>query len=205
MAPAFLEPLMNAPRWQRALVGTTGLVILAVGAYLFLISPIETRIEGLTAEQASLQRELIESRRIVANIAQFRREIAELEKRIEIIKDKLPTEREMPRLYRTVSDAAFQSGLGVALFQPQGARVTEYYSEIPIVVNAEGGYHQFGEFFERLAVLPRIVNVVEWKFTGQPKGKNTLVKADMTLATYVYRPVGSPPVPGAAPQRGQPR
>jgi type IV pilus assembly protein PilO len=203
--PAFLDPIVTAPKWQRGLLGAMGLVPILVGGYFLLLSPIEQRMEGLRAERASLERELIESRRIVADLERFRREAAELEQRLEVVKEKLPTEKDMPPLYRTLSDAAFQSGLGVALFQPRDARVSEYYSEIPISINAEGGYHQLGTFFERVAALPRVVNVIEWRLSGLAKGKTTAVKADLTLATYMYRPVGSPPVakPGT-PQRGRP-
>ncbi|HET9492013.1 MAG TPA: type 4a pilus biogenesis protein PilO [Methylomirabilota bacterium] len=169
-------------------------------AYVFLISPIEHRIDLLSAEQASLQRELVESRRIVADLERFRREIAELQQQIDVAKEKLPTEKDIPPLYRTLSDAAFQSGLGVALFQPRDLKVGEYFTEIPIAVNVEGGYHQLGEFFERVAGLPRVVNVVEWRLSGLQKGEIVNVKGDLILATYMYRPVGSPaPAKPAAP------
>ena len=202
--PPMFDPIVNAPRWQRALLGVVGLIPIVVGGYLFLISPIQTRINALAAERASLQRELTESRRIVADIERFRLEVAELEQRIDVVKDRLPTEKDMPPLYRTLSDAAFQSGLGVALFQPREPRASEYFTEIPIAVNAEGGYHQFGSFFERIAGLPRVVNVIEWKLSGLSKGKGTQVKADLTLATYMYRPVGSPPPAKPGTPRGRP-
>ena len=59
-------------------------------------------------------------------------------------------------------------------------------SEIPIVVTAEGSYHQLAKFFERVAALPRVVNVNDFKMTGLTKAKNSM-KADLTLATYMYR------------------
>lgn len=202
--PPFLDPILAAPRWQRALLGVMGLAFVLGGAWVFVISPIEARIGSLSAERASLQRELADSRRIVADLARFRAEVAELEQRIEVIKDKLPTEKEMPVLYRTLSDAAFQSGLGVSLFQPREPRPSEHFNEIPIALNAEGGYHHVGEFFERLAGLPRVINVVEWRLTGAPKGKGALVKADLTLATYMVRPPGAPPPPKPGAPRGRP-
>lgn len=197
--PPYFDPILNAPRWQRVLLGTMGVVALVGAGYFFLISPIEDRISLLSAEQASLQRELVESRRMVAELDRFRREIAELERQIQVAKEKLPTEKDLPPLYRTLSDAAFQSGLGVALFQPRDLKIGEYFTEIPIAVNVEGGYHQLGEFFERVAGLPRVVNVVEWRLSGLQKGQIVNVKGDLILATYMYRPVGSPsaPKPGA--------
>jgi type IV pilus assembly protein PilO len=92
----------------------------------------------------------------------------------------------------------------VALFQPGGPRVTEYFTEIPITVNAEGGYHQLGEFFERIAAFPRVVNVLDWRLSGLTKGKTTL-GANLTLATYIYRPVGSSPPPKAPGARPAPK
>jgi type IV pilus assembly protein PilO len=192
--PPLFDPIVNAPKWQKMVLGLAGVVVLVAATYFLLISPIEVRISALRAQRESLQRELMESRRIVADIARFRREIAELEKNIEVIKEKLPNEKEMPTLYRTLSDAAYQAGLGVALFQPREPKVTEYFNEIPITLNAEGGYHQLGDFYERVAAFPRVVNVVDWRLTGLSKGR-TSIKADLTLATYVYRPVGSPPAP----------
>jgi type IV pilus assembly protein PilO len=190
--PPFLDPIVTAPRWQKALLGAMGVVALVGAAYVFLISPIEERIGVLTTERGALQKDLVESRRIVADLERFRREIAELEQQIEVAKEKLPTEKDIPPLYRTLSDAAFQSGLGVALFQPRDLKISEYFTEIPIAVNVEGGYHQLGEFFERVAGLPRVVNVVEWKLSGLQKGDAVFVKGDLILATYMYRAVGAP-------------
>jgi type IV pilus assembly protein PilO len=168
-------------------------------AYAFLLSPIESRISDLEVQRAALQKELAESRRIVADLERYKREIAELEQQIQIAKEKLPTDKDIPPLYRSISDAAFQSGLGVALFQPREAKVGEYFLEIPISVNVEGHYHQLGEFFERVANLQRVVNVTEWRLSGSQKAEAVQVKGDLMLATYMYRPVGSvaPPKPAA--------
>jgi type IV pilus assembly protein PilO len=197
--PPFLEPLLNLPKWQKLLLAGLGLIAVIAVPYFLLIAPSMTRISTLTAQHESVQRELVQARRDVAEMARLLQEIARLEQVIAILKDKLPTDKEMPALFRTVSDAAFQSGLAVALFQPGGPKITDYYTEVPITVSGEAGYHQLGEFMERLAGLPRIVNVNDWRLTGLTKGSRSL-RADLTLATYMYRPVGSPPAPkGPAP------
>lgn len=202
--PAFFDPIVAAQRWQKLLLGVVGLVILAVVIYFLLVSPIEARITGLKSQHASVSAELAANRRIAAEIARYRQEIAELERRMETIKERLPNEKEMPALYRTVSDAAFQAGLGVAIFEPKAPKLTDYYSEVPIVVSAEGGYHDIGTFLGRVASLPRVVNLTDWKLTGLTKGRGSL-KADLTLATYMYRPVGAGPAPKpASPTAGAP-
>ena len=117
--------------------------------------------------------------------------------KINVLKDKLPTEREMPAFYRSMSDAGTQAGLGVSLFQPRDGVTKDYVVEIPIAVSAEGSYHQLGEFLERVARLPRVASVKDMKLSAQKKS-GSAVRAEITLLTYMYRPVGSPPPPRAA-------
>jgi type IV pilus assembly protein PilO len=154
----------------------------------------------------------LQARAIAADVARFRREIAALEQVLGALTARLPNERETPPLYRALSDAAFQSGLAVALFQPRDAQIKDYYAEIPITVTAEGNYHQFGSFFERVSRLPRVVNVGDLRMTGLSKDSKDAkdkpstgpVRGELILATYMYRPVGSPPAPkpgGPAPAK----
>ena len=203
--PAIFAPIANAPRPQKLIFGVVGLAIIGAAAWFLLLSPLMTQVETLTAENDKVHKELVEARRIAADVARFRKEIAVLERTLLALTERLPNERETPPLYRSVSDAAYQSGLSVSLFQPREAQVKDYYAEIPIVFTAEGSYHQLGSFFERVARLPRVVNVGDLKVSGvsgrDPKdpAKDRVaagpVRAELVLATYMYRPVGSAPAP----------
>src|SRR5262245_27261492 len=204
-APAFLEPMVNAPKWQKALFGLIGLAAIGVAAYMLLLSPLHQRVTALRAQHAQLERDIAQQNAILVDLARFRRMVDEVEQRLTALREKLPTEKETPPLYRSLSDAAFNSGLGVSLFQPRDPKLRDYFSEIPISLKAEGGYHQIGNFFERLAGLPRVVNVTEWKL-GMSKDPKNPISADLTLATYMYRPIGAAPAakPPAARPAGAP-
>jgi hypothetical protein len=90
-------------------------------------------------------------------------------------------------------------------------------------VVAEGGYHDVGDFVGRVATLPRAATIGELKLTGAkpeapraatpPRAAGSAsgsaggeasktvrrpVRAEITLLTFVYRPVGSPPAPKPA-------
>jgi type IV pilus assembly protein PilO len=195
--PPFIQSFVDGPKLPKVVLGVALLVGIVAGGYFLLISPVETRIAALQTKVTALETELTQARGQVAELARFRREVAQLEARLTVLKDKLPTEKETPALYRTLSDAAQQSGLGVSLFQPRAAVPKDYISEIPITVTAEGGYHQLGEFFEKVARLPRVVKVDTLKVTGLPKATNSL-RADITLATYTYRET-MPAAPAAKP------
>lgn len=195
--PPIFDPIVNAPRSQKLVAGALGAIVIIAAAYFLLLAPAQTEVAQLRAQLSSLQTEITRNRAIVADLMKYRREVAELEARLNALKDRLPGEKEIPTLYRTVSDAATASGLGVALFQPRPPVVRDYYSEIPIALNAEAGYHQFGEFFERVAKMARVVNITEIKLNGLNRPRLP-VRAELVIATYMYRPIGAPPAPRPA-------
>jgi type IV pilus assembly protein PilO len=196
--PAFIQNFIDGPKLPKVVLGVLGLAVIGGLGYFFLMMPLQEKIGVTKGKLAAVDTELNQARAQVAELARFRREIAELEKRLVALKDRLPTEKETPTLYKTLSEAAQQAGLGVSLFQPREPRPRDYVNEIPITVSAEGGYHQLGEFFERVARLPRVVTIGDLKVTGLTKSKNSM-KADMTLATFQYRAAGPPAAakPGA--------
>jgi type IV pilus assembly protein PilO len=201
--PAPLQNFVDGPKLPKVVLGVFGLVALAVASYFFLIAPIQERIAALVQRKAQVTGEVTQARGQVAEIERFRRELAELEKRLVLLQDRLPSEKETPTLYRALSSAAEQSGLGVSLFQPREARAKDVVNEIPIIVAAEGSYHQLAKFFERVAALPRVVTVNDFKMSGLGKARNSM-KADLTLATYMYRSSPAPARPAApvAPKPG---
>jgi len=206
--PAPLQNFVDGPRLPKIVLGVLGLVALIALSYFFLLSPLQLRIQVLVQRKAQVTTEVTQARAQVAEIERFRRELAELEKRLVLLQDRLPSAKETPTLYRALSSAAEQAGLGVSLFQPREAQPKDVVNEIPIVLSAEGSYHQLAKFFERVAGLPRVVTVNDFKMAGLAKAKSSM-KADMTLATYMYRtataPVPAKPGAPVAPKPAAPK
>ncbi len=208
-----LDPIINAPRPQKLIFGTILLLIVAALCYFLLISPLAVERDGLAQQNDVLRAEVLKAKADEANLRPFRAQAEVLRRRLEAAKERLPSEREIPGLYRQVSDLAAQAGLGVSLFQPKNAEERDVLTEVPIAVTVECSYNQLGAFFERLGKLPRIVSLGDFKFGGIERSTGTL-RAEMTLATYVFRPEGAPPppkpgIPGApapapSPAPGQP-
>src|SRR5204863_9649705 len=191
--PPFLQNFVDGPKLPKVILGVLGLVVIVGGAWFLLLSPVQAEITTLEARRQQLATELAQARSQVAELQRFRREVAELQTKLDMLKAKLPTEKETPALYKAVSEAAQGSGLGVSLFQPREPRPKDYVAEIPITITAEGGYHQLGLFFEKVAGLERVVKVGEMKLTGL-KGRSAL-RAELTLATYTYRDAPAPGKP----------
>lgn len=197
IAAAF-APIANQPKPTKIALGAALIAVILGGGYFLLVAPARSAVDALQAKNDSLQAEVTQNRAVAANLARFRQEAVVLRRRLDAVRERLPSEKEIPGLYRTVSNMAFQSGLAVSVFQPREPQSKDFYSEVPITVSAEVGYHQLGNFFERLARLPRIVNASDLKLTAINK-PNGSVWADMTLVTYMFKTE-----PGPAPGRGKP-
>jgi type IV pilus assembly protein PilO len=189
-----LDALINAPRQQKLIVGSMLLVIAAGLAYFFLISGARAERDTLLEENEVRRAEVLKGKADEANLRPFRAQAEALRKKLETAKERLPSEREIPQVYRQVSDLATQSGLGVSLFQPKPAEERDVLSEVPIAVTAECTYHQLGAFLARVGKMPRIVSLGEFRLIGIDRPTGTL-RAEMTLATYTFRAEGAPPPP----------
>jgi len=197
------DPIINAPPQHKIIFGTMVLVIVGALGYFFLISGARAERDTLFQENEVRRAEVLKAKADEANLRPFRAMAEALRKRLDAAKERLPQEREIPQVYRQVSDLATQSGLDVALFQPKPAEDRDVLTEVPIAVTAEGTYHQMGAFLQRVGQMPRIVSLGDFRMVGKDRGPGT-VRADLTLATFVFRPEGAPPPPAKPGRPGAP-
>ena len=175
---------------------------MAALGYFLLLSPKETERDALRQQSEQVRTELAQAQALEASLRGFRAQAEALRRRLEAAQERLPTEKEMPGLYRQISDLAFQSGLSMAVFTPRAPEEKEIFFDVPITVNAEGSYHQFGNFLARMGRMPRIVNLTDWRLLGIDRPTGT-IRAEVTLMTYIFRPEGAPP-PKTTGTPGQP-
>ena len=183
---ALLDPITNAPRTQKIVAGLIGLVIVAGLGYFFLISPKIDERASLRQQNDGLQVEVRKASADEANLRPFRQQAEALRKRLQAAKERLPSEKEMPGLYRQLSDMVSQSGLQLAAFSPKPPADREDVAAVPVAMTAEGNYHQLGAFFARVSRLPRIVDLGDFRLVGieRPTGS---VRAELTLETFMFR------------------
>ena len=198
---ALLDPIVNAPRPQKIVLGCVPLAAILALGYFLVVSPKQLERDGLAARLQDLKAQVTKGLADEANFRQIRLQAEALAKRLEAAKERLPTERELPRLYRQITDLAAQSDVQVALFQVKKAEDRSVYQEIPITFNAEAPFHKVGTFFERLGRLPRVVTLEDFRLLQNEKPTGS-VRAELVLATYVLRtdlpPPGAPGAPAPA-------
>ena len=202
----FLDILANASRAQKVIAGSLGLLVVAGLGFFLLISPKLDERARLEPQNETLRTEVRQAIADEANLRPFRRQAEALRNRLLAAKERLPSEKEMPRLYRQVTDIAAQSGLHLAVFSPKPPVDGEDVAEVPIAMTCEGSYHQLGTFFARMGRLPRIVDLGDFRLVGIERPTGT-VRAELTLGTYIFRPDDAPPEPkvGTASAPTQPR
>jgi Tfp pilus assembly protein PilO len=194
---AFLDPIRNAPRSQKVVVGILVLCVVGALGYFTLVAP--KRLEHTVSRtlHESTEREVMKARAEEASLRPFRLQAEALRKRLEAARARLPNEKEMPALYRQLTDLAQQAGLSLALFQPRSPEERDVVAEVPITFTSEGTFHQFGGFFSRMGQMARIVTLNDFKMSGVERPTGT-IRGELTLATYIFRAEGAPPPKPAA-------
>lgn len=176
--------------------------------YFWMMDKFDER-DTKTARLDDLQREINALEVTARRLAEFEREVALLEAKLETLKRILPPAKETPDLMRKVQSLAAQSNLTIRTFTPGATVNREFYQEWPINVAVDGSYHNLGMFFDRVRQLERLVNMGSLKVASLSSQTATNTIAASCVATtfvYVETPPGAPGGPprpaGAAPAAG---
>jgi len=161
----------------------------------------KAEITRLDRRHQELSRDLEKARLLVRNLDRVEREYETLHAQWQVASTLLPEANEMPGLLRKVTAAGKQSGVDFKLFRPEPAVSREFYTDNPVSVRIQGGYHQTGVFLSRLANLNRIVNVSNVRMEGvksqQDKTAYT-VETELTLTAYTLTGQRAPDGAGAS-------
>ncbi|HEA69654.1 MAG TPA: protein PilO [Desulfobacterales bacterium] len=184
----FLEKIGALSKVIRALI-SVGLLLVLVGSFTyFSYFPKFKEIEKLTKTHKKLVTQLTTAKNKAAKIDIYRSMMRDAEAEFKTALKALPDKREIPSLLTSVSRVGIDSGLEFLLFQPQPEVMKEFYAEIPVSIQVSGGYHNVALFFDRVARLPRIVNIKNIRM-NQSKGS---LKLTTTCTAVTYRYVETP-------------
>jgi type IV pilus assembly protein PilO len=187
MAKINIDSVVRLPKLQK--VGLLcGAVVLIVGLYWFLIyRDYSAKLDAKQAILTKKQQELNEQRVILADLPKFRQETADMKSKRQKALEQLPNEKDIDKLLEDISSMAIASGLEILLFKPQQEVKRNFYAEIPVELKLSGGYHELALFYDKIASLPRIVNVSDL-LIEKPQdvdGRNIL-QASCTAKTYKF-------------------
>jgi type IV pilus assembly protein PilO len=109
----------------------------------------------------------------------------------------LPTDRELATLLRKVTLAAQETGVQFQAFRPSPPKGEQYYTEVPMQIKVNGGYHQVGSFLAELANMRRIITVANLHISPNLKKDGILITTvEFTASAYS---LNTSPAPAAQP------
>ncbi len=177
-----------SPRAQ-ALICVAVSAMAAGAAWQTLLSPerleVAQRQERLTIVTADVARAAQTARRL----PQVKAEVASLEAALARTTAVLPDEKDAQEVLRGLHQIASESNLSINSFTPKPAADKEQYTEWPIELGLEGGFHDLGVFFDRVATESRLISVANLHLRTNPasaSGRRGLVAATCVATTFVF-------------------
>ena len=157
----------------------------------------QEHVNALKATYEKKSTDLARARTTVADLPRFEAEYGQLHEQWMLAAELLPTDKDLPTLLRKISLSGQQTGVTFMMFRPSPPRAETYYSEMPVSVVVQGGYHQVGSFLAELANLRRIVTVSDMKLKNATRADdpNLTTSAEFTASAYSLNtmPVAPPP------------
>ena len=172
------------------------LVALGYGGNMYLLAPRRERIARLDRELKEVSLKIAKAKKAMKKAQELQKEIAALEKKLEVMKAVLPTKEEIPGLIREVSRLGYYNRINYALFKPGREDIVaeKGYAVLPINLEFEASYPQLVSLLNGVAKMERLVKPVFLSVAYASKGKkvvpeNPLLKVKCVLETYRYVPV----------------
>jgi len=158
---------------------------LAVAGYFLDTTKQTAELDKVIAEEQSLRTVFSNKQAKAANLEAYKQQLDDMRTSFGTLLRQLPNETEIETLLTDISQTGISAGLEIDLFQPEGLRPKEFYSEYPIKLKVTGRYHEFAEFISGVAALPRIVTVQD--ITIKPTEPKDGVKLTMELTAITYQ------------------
>ena len=154
-----LEQLAKVPKTIRLAVVCT-LLAAMVGGYWFLsYQPAQVERQEMVAKAQELQRNLNNARSVANNLPGVEAEVAGLERDLDLALRQLPNRKQFEDLLQDINTAGKKVGVMLKSIDRDAEVRRDFYAEVPFKIELEGSFHGIAMFFERVAKLPRIVNI----------------------------------------------
>jgi len=163
---------------------------LIFGLKILMIDDTAVALDKALAKEKTLKQDFERKAFRGANLEAYKEQMLEMEESFGSLLKQLPRETEVPGLVDDISSAALGAGLQLNVIDPQNMQQTEFYKELPIEIEVQGGYHEMGSFVSSVASLPRIVTLHNFsieKNTGKTKGD---LNMKILAKTYQYSAEG---------------
>ena len=207
-----LEKIKNL-KWHVQLMLLVGVAaLLYAGVWYFVTADMRAEVAKLNDDVAAQLQKNEAARMATQHINEFRALYASKSEEYEELKVLLPEQREITNVLQGLQDTANNSRMMVMRFAPRDDTQQDAILAKPVEVEVDSNFNNLRTFFDRMAKLPRIVSITDFKINQLDKQTDAKTLHAQFLLTAYYaaptdlnpKPVAKPGTPGAAPAPGQP-
>lgn len=184
-----VDIILKLPLAKRLLILGAVLLVITGAFYYFLYSGKLAESSALSGKLEGLKADSAKKKKLVADLPKLKKEKEELDKQFKLALEALPNEKEIANLLESISDAAKTSRLDILTFKPGNVTPKGFYAEVTIDMKLEGGYNSTISFFEKVAGLPRIVNINGLNITsGKEARGEIMISSTFAAMTFKFLP-----------------
>jgi len=183
------------------LIGACGILF---AGYWYIVKDQIVDLETRERKEQALKKTYLEKKALAINLPAYKKQMEEIRQRFGLLLGQLPDKNEVPELLIDITQAGLGQGLKFNLFDPGNKSIKDFYALLPIKIDVNGSYHEYGEFISDLATLPRIVTIGNVKISG----KKGLLTMSAFVNTYHYlddEELAKKPKPGAKKKKSRAR
>lgn len=158
------------------------------GFWHFYVSEVEADMALRHSRLVALRADVARGVATAEQLPQFEAQVAELEDRLETLRQVIPEQKDVADILRRIQGLAVKSNLSIQRFQPGKVVQQKLYAEIPYRLQAEGTYHNLAAFFDQISKFPRIINVSEISIKAKDSADPArTVVAECVATTFVLQ------------------
>jgi type IV pilus assembly protein PilO len=161
------------------------IAIVFAGTYYVWIKDLNLQMQVIVTKEATLKETYKKKSFEAANLEAYRAQMVEMKSTFDSLLSRLPTDTEVPGLLEDIDTRGSESGLTINSIKLETERAAEFYIELPISIDVEGGYHDLGGFVSGVAGMPRIVTLHDYSITKKKDSAELAMK--ISAKTYRYK------------------
>ena len=156
---------LNKEKSQLLVLSLLVIVIMLVSYFYFFLKPKAAVLREILPEAAALDKEVMETGKLISNIDDFKKEISKLKKEVGQYETKLPTEKEITSILNQLSALASQEQVKIigirelGITRDDAEEKERAYKEVPIEIEMKSGYHQLGRFINKIESSDRLMKI----------------------------------------------
>ncbi len=161
-----------------------GLIVLLLVFVFTVDAGMRRKRDELNQRIAAKMNELEAAEQLASRESDLKTELRDVQDVVAKFEAKLPTRRELPKLYREWQEAAGQAGVTGLNIRKQDEIEGTTLVTVPYAFAATGSYHQLATFINMLECGNRFMKVSKLHIGEQENGVSN---AEFTLSTYLFK------------------